>query len=154
MLACVGLNLGAIDGKGDLANFKHPHLYGHCEDLLKAAFEQRVIGPAEGADAIVIGVKVCAKQTHRHVLVGGAFNLPTAESARRVGIDKQAKHQGRRILAAASPSFVDLGLAQIDQADRLHNGMHQVILRLPPPQIRGHQQRSIVVNTDKPSRHT
>ncbi len=123
MLAGVGLNLGAIDGEGDLTHLEHPHLYGHCENLLKAAFEQRVVGPAESADAVVIGVKVCAKQTHCHVLIGGAFNLPTAEGARRVGIDEQAKHQGRRILAAARPSFIDLGLAQIEQADRFHDEM-------------------------------
>ena len=153
MLAGVGQDLGAIDGEGDLAHLEHPHLYGHCEHLLKAAFEQRVIGSAEGADAVVIGVKVCAKQTHRHVLVGGAFNLPTTEGARRVGINEQAKHQGWRILTAAGPSFIDLGLAQIDQGDRLHDEMHQVILRHPLPQVRGHQQRSIAVNTDEPCSH-
>jgi hypothetical protein len=38
-----------------------------------------VISSAEGADAVVIGVKVCAKQTHSHVLVGGSFTLLTAE---------------------------------------------------------------------------
>ena len=133
MLAGVGEDLSAIDGEGDLAHLEHPHLYGHCEHLLKAALEQRVIGSAEGADAVVIGVKVCAKQTHSHVLVGGSFNLPTAEGARRVGIDEQAKHQRRRILTAACPSLVDLGLAQINQADRLHDEMHQVILRYPLP---------------------
>ncbi len=88
-----------------------------------------MIGSAEGADAVVIGVKVCTKQTHSHVFVVGPFNLPTPEGARCAGIDEQAKHQGRRILTAARPSFIDFSLALIDQAERLHDEMHQVILR-------------------------
>jgi len=94
VLAGVGHDLGAIDGKGDLPHLEHPHLCGHCEYLLKAAFEQRVIGSAESADAVVIGVKVCAKQTHSHVLIGGAFDLPTAEGASRVGINRASQASG------------------------------------------------------------
>ena len=109
MLAGVGEDLGSIDSEDDLAHLEHPHRYGHGEHLLKAAFEQRLIGSAEGADAVVIGVKVCTKQTHSRVLVGGPFNLPTAEGARCVGIDEQAKHQGRRILTAACPSLIHTG---------------------------------------------
>ena len=55
MLAGVGEDLGSIDSEDDLAHLEHPHLYGHGEHLLKAAFEQRLIGSAEGADAVVIG---------------------------------------------------------------------------------------------------
>ena len=154
MLAGVGEDLSAIDGEGDLAHLEHPHLYGHCEHLLKADLEQRVIGSAEGADAVVIGVKVCTKQTHSHVLVGGSFNLPTAEGARRVGVNEQAQHQRGRILRAAGAAFVDPRPADIEQADGVHDEMHQVPLRHPVPKVRGHQQRSVVVNEDEFGRHT
>ena len=50
-----------------------------------------------------------------------------------VGCDEISKHQSRRILTAARTSFINLGIAQIDLADRLHDEMHQVPLRHPVP---------------------
>jgi hypothetical protein len=68
-----------------------------------------------------------------------------------MGIGGHTQHQGRRILTIARPSVVDLGPAQIYQADLLPDEMHPVILRNPLPKAWGHQQWSIVANTDEPS---
>jgi hypothetical protein len=154
VFAGVGEDLGAVDGLGDLSHLQHPHLSGHCEHLLEAALQQRAVGPAEGADAVVIGVAVRAEQAHGDVFVGGAFDLATAEGARRVGINEQAQHQRGRILRAAGAAFVDPRLADIEQVDGAHDEMHQVPLRHPVPKVRGHQQRSVVVNEAELGRHT
>ncbi len=64
---------------------------GLGEHLLEAALQQRAVGPAEGADAVVILVPVRAEQAHGDVLLGGAFDLATAEGARRVGINPETE---------------------------------------------------------------
>ena len=91
VLGGVAKNLCAINGKGDRAHRQDPHLRSHCDHLLEAAFEQRVTGPPEGADAVVVGVQARSEQAQGHVLVSSVFDLATAEGA---GREEQSQSRG------------------------------------------------------------
>lgn len=148
-----GQHLGPVDGHGDPADLEHAALRGQFEDLGEAAREQLAVNAAEGADRVVIGMRVRAEQPDRDVLVSGALDFPAGEEARGVAVDKQAEHQARRILRIAGAALVDPRPVQVEFADGVHDEVDKMIGRHPLAQVRRQQQRRVVVNVDEAGGH-
>ena len=81
MLAGVGLDFGAVMGGGHLAHFEDSEFASQLQNLDKRLLKEGLVFPAKGADGIVVGMGVGAEETHRQVLVTGAFDLSRTESA-------------------------------------------------------------------------
>ena len=153
VLAGVGEDLRAIEREGHLPDPQHPEARRTLQHLVKAARQQLVVLATESADRLVIGMMICAEQPYGHLLVGVLLDAPTAEGARGVAIDEQPQHQRRGKLLAAAAAVIDARHAQIQQPDRIHDEVDEMILRHPIPQIGRQQKRSVVVDVDEASRH-
>jgi hypothetical protein len=103
--------------------------------------QQRLLLPPKGANRIVIGMRVGAQESHRHVLMGAALNLPAGENPGRVAVNQQTQHHRRRILFVARAALVDLRLPQIEFRHCILHEMHKVLCR--------QQERRIVVDVDE-----
>ena len=123
------------------------------EHLVKAAFKQRAVFPPKRADAVVIGMPVRAEQPHRDVLMGEPLDAPAAKGARRGAVEEQPEQHRGRILIAARAPVVDVCRAQIQQPDRLHDEVDQMIFRHPVAQIRRQEQRRVVISVHAAGRH-
>jgi len=153
VLARVGQDLGAVQREGHLAHAQHFHPRRDFEHLMKAAFEQRAIFPPERADAVVVRMPVRAQQPHGDILVREPLDAPAAKRAARIAVDEQPEHHRGRILLAARAVVVDARRAHIQQPHRLHDEMHQMILRHPVAQIRRQEHRGVVIDGDEARGH-
>ena len=105
VLARAGQHLGPVEGHGDPAHLEHAAARAHLDDLGKAAREQFAVDAAEGADRVVIGMRVRAEQPHRHAVMGRPLDLPAGEDARGVAVNEQTQQQARRIIYVSFLSF-------------------------------------------------
>jgi hypothetical protein len=153
VLARAGENLRPVQRQSHLAHAQHAHARRSFEHLMKAPFQERATFAPERADAVVIGMLVRAQQPHRDILVREPLDAPAAEGARRVAVDEQPEHHRGRVLLAAGAAVVDARRAQVQQPNRIHDEVDQMILRHPVAQIRRQEHRRVVVNVDEAGRH-
>ena len=153
VLARTGQHFRAVDGHGDPADCEHPAARRQFQHLGEHAAEERAVFLPEGAEGVVIRVRVRAEHPHRHAVVGRQLDAAAAKRAGRVAIDQQRQQQTGRILRAAAALFVHPHALQVEGLHRFQNEMDQMIFRHPVPQIRGQQQRRVPVDVDEACGH-
>jgi len=76
VLARVGQDLRAVDRDGDPADMEHAAAGGQLQDLGERLLQERSVLAPEGAEHVVVRMRVGAEQAHRDILVGRALDLP------------------------------------------------------------------------------
>ena len=108
----------------------------------------------EGADRVMIGVRVRADHPHRDVVEGRLLDATAAEDPGRVAVEQEAQEHGRRILLAAGAPLVDPNLTQVQCLDRIEDEVGQMIARNPIPEVGREKDGGVVVDDDEAGTHT
>jgi hypothetical protein len=129
VLARVGRDLGAV--QGNVAQLQALHLA--CQD--KHLHEQRLDlpqeAPAEGGDAVVIGLGVRGNEAKRHRVVAGPLDLAAGVHPAGVAVHEQAQQHRRVVRIAAASGVLPHQLAQVQLVDDFDDKTGQVILGQP-----------------------
>ena len=125
----VGVNLGAIECDG--AQFEQLHLPGNDQHLHEQCLDLFEKALAEGAQRIMIRLRVGGNIAKGDRIVRRRLNAPARIHARGVAIDEQAQHHCRMIGGGTGPTVLPGQRREIELIDDIDYEARQVILGQP-----------------------
>ena len=147
VLARVGRDLGAV--QRDVAQLQALHLACQHQHLHEQRFDLRQEAPAEGGDAVVVGLRVRGNEAKRHRVVTGPLDLAAGVHPAGVTVHEQAQQHRGVVRIAAASGVLPNQLAQIQLVDDFDDKTGQVILRQPFVHRRRQQVRGVSIYSNE-----
>ena len=128
-----------------LPSFRHFISRASTSTCTNSALDLRQEAPAEGGDAVVVGLRVGGNEAKRHRVVTGPLDLAAGVHPAGVAVHQQAQQHRRVVRIAAASGVLPNQLAQVQLVDDFDDKARQVILRQPFVHRRRQQVRGVSI---------